>query len=295
MTADSHIDDEPAFYAPDTVAAATRRLAETDGSVKVVAGGQTLTLLLRQGFVDPDALLDVTNIPSMTGISIDETSVDIGSTTTYADLLQHELSSRVAMLDDACSVVGDRQVRQMGTVGGAVCHADPALDILAPLRSLEASVTLVSDDQERTVPLEEYFVGHMQTARADDELLASIECHLPTAPQWGSAYEKHARVEGGWATVGVAALVGLDDGTIEHARIALTAVGDSTISASSAETELIGEPVSERAIDAASQAVTDDIDPIDDLSGSAPYKAHVAETLTKRTLNTAIERAGGAV
>jgi carbon-monoxide dehydrogenase medium subunit len=295
MTANGHTDDEPEFYAPETVAAATRRLAETDGSATVVAGGQSLTLLLRQGFVEPDALLDVTRVQSMSGVSLDGHRIDLGATTTYADLVDHEVSSTVAMLEEACSVVGDRQVRQMGTVGGAVCHADPALDIVAPLLALEANVTLVSESTERTLPLEEFFVGHMQTARDKNELLSSIEGHLPTTPQWGSAYEKHARVEGGWATVGVGTLVGLSDGTIDDARIALTAVGNSAVRASAAEAELTGEVVSESAIDAASKAVTDDIDPIDDLSGSAAYKVQLAQTLTERSLSNAIERAGGAV
>lgn len=293
MTADSQTVDEPDYYVPETVEEAARRLAETDGSAKVVAGGQTLTLLLRQGFLEPNVFLDVTSIQSMSGISNDGERVDIGATTTYEDLLAHEVSSNVEMLDDACSVIGDRQVRGLGTVGGAMCHADPALDIIAPLYTLDASVTLVSEDDHRTVPLGEFFVGHMQTARGETELLTSIRCHLPATEQWGTAYEKHARVEGGWATVGVAATIGLTDETISDARIALTAVADSSVRASTAEAELIGERASEQAIERASQAVAADIDPIDDVSGSAPYKTQLAETLTERTLRRAIDRAGG--
>lgn len=293
MTADSQTADEPDYYVPETVEEAAQRLAGADDSVKIIAGGQTLTLLLRQGFLEPSAFLDVTNIQSMSGVSIDGNRVDIGATTTYDDLLTHGISSNVEMLEDACSVIGDRQVRGLGTVGGAVCHADPALDIIAPLHALEASVTLVNEAEHRTVPLDEFFVGHMETARGETELLTSIQCRLPATERWGTAYEKHARVEGGWATVGVAATVALTDGTISDVRIALTAVADSSVRASTAEAELTGERVSEHAIEQASQAVAADIDPIDDISGSARYKTQLAETLTDRTLRRAIERAGG--
>lgn len=293
MNAKPQPDGEPDYYAPETIEAAAKRLAATDGSAKVVAGGQTLSLLLRQEFLEPRAILDVTNIQSMEGISIDGNRVDIGATTTYADLFSHEVSSNVGMLADACSVIADRQVRQLGTVGGAVCHADPALDILAPLRSLDATVTLVSEVDHRELPLDEFFVGHMQTARGEDEILTAIHWQTPPIGRWGTAYEKHASVEGGWATVGVAASVTLTDSTINEARIALTAVADTAVMAPSVGAELEGEPVSKDAISNASQAVTDDIDPIDDLSGSATYKMKLAETLTERTLWRAIERAGG--
>ncbi|MFB6110241.1 MAG: xanthine dehydrogenase family protein subunit M [Halodesulfurarchaeum sp.] len=293
MTTGSRPGDGPDYVAPETVEEAVRRLAETDGSAKVVAGGQTLTLLLRQGFAEPDLLLDVTDIPSMAGVSLDGDRVRVGATTTYADLLSHEISSTVGMFQDACSVIGDRQVRQLGTVGGAVCHADPALDIIAPLCSLDATVTLVGEEERRTVPLDEFFVGHMRTARGENEVLTSIQWQFPATQRWGTAYEKHATVEGGWATAGVAANVALSDAAISEARIALTAVAESTVRAPAAESELTGERVSEGVIERASQAVPEDIDPIDDLSGSATYKAQVAQTLTERTLRRAIVRAGG--
>mgnify|MGYP000445222018 CR=1 FL=1 len=222
-------DDALAYHAPDTVDAARRRLAETPGA-RVIAGGQTLMLLVRQGLVDADALVDIENVPALSGIAVGSGTATVGATTTYADLLAADLTDRVGALGDACAVVGDRQVRNAGTLGGAVCHADPALDVLAPLLCLDAELSLGSVDGERTVPLPEFLVGHMRTALDPAELVESIRFDVPSASgatgrvSAGSAYEKHARVADGWATVGVAALVSVADGAFETVRIGLTAV-----------------------------------------------------------------------
>lgn len=283
--------DEPAYYAPDSLTAARQRLEAADDPL-VIAGGQTLMLLLRQGFVDADALVDVTRVPSMSGISTEGDTATVGATATYADLADHSLADRVGMLGDACAVIADRQVRNAGTVGGAVCHADPSFDVLAPLLAIAADLRLVGDEGTRRLPLSEFLVGHMQTALRADELLESIRFEVP-GPARGSAYEKHAPVEGGWTTVGAAAAVEVEDGTFTDPRVALAAVGDTTVRARSVEAALAGEPADDDAIEAASGAVVEDVDPIDDRAGSAAYKRRLAETLVERSLATARDRAGG--
>ncbi len=294
MTADPSAGTEAAYYTPETVAAACRRLADADGA-RVVGGGQTLQLLIRQGFVDADAYVDVSTVPSLSGVTVADGTATVGATTTYAELAAHGVSARAAILDDVCSVVADRQVRAVGTVGGAVCHADPALDLLAPLLCLEASVRVRSTDGQRTLPLDQFLVGHLRTALGDDELLEELVFDLPTDDRTGTAYRKHSAVEAGWAAVGVAAVVSLDRERFDDVRVGLTAVADSAIRSPAVEGELTGAPVTEAAVAEASAAVTDDVDPVTDLSGSAEYKRRLAPTVVERTVATAVRRAGGAL
>lgn len=278
---------ETAYHRPSTVPAVHRRL---DEGGTVIAGGQTLSLLLRRGDVDADALVDVSEVPALSGIDAD--GVSVGPTTTYHTVARHELSDRIGVLGDACGVIGDRQIRQLGTVGGAVCHAEPALDILPPLLVLGATVRLGSLAGRRTIGVGEFLVGDGQTALGEAELLEAIRFDRPGA-ETGTAYETHATVEGGWATAGVAARLSVVDGTITDARVALAGLAETTIRAPSVERELAGEAVTDGTLAAASERVVDDANPRTDRSGSATYKRRVASTLVERGLRVAASRAGG--
>lgn len=288
---DSTSSEETDYFRPESIPAAQRRLADTDGFTKVVAGGQTLSLLVRQGLVDADALVDVGDVPDLSGVAVEGKKAKIGATTTYAALRGDRLADRVGVLDDACSVVGDRQVRTMGTVGGAVCHADPALDVVAALLCLDARVTVGSVAGRRTVSFDDFLVGHMRTALADDELLASITVDVP-GEKTGTAYEKHAPVETTWATVGAATWLTVESGTITDARVALTAVADTAVRSPAVEGALVGDSADGETLATASEAVVEDIDPIDDGAASAAYKRELAPTIVERSLARAVERAG---
>jgi carbon-monoxide dehydrogenase medium subunit len=283
--------DEVDYYAPESIPAAQRRLADTDGFVKVLAGGQTLSLLLGQGLLDADALVDVGDIPSLSGVTAEDERAEIGAATTYAALRESALTDRIGALADACSVVGDRQVRTMGTVGGAVCHADPALDVVAVFQALDATLTVGSIAGRRTAPIDDFLVSHMRTDLDDEELLESITVDVPGA-QTGTAYEKHAAVETTWATVGAAAWLTVESGTIIDARVALTAVADTAVRSPVVEAALVGEPAAQESLAAASEEVVEDIDPIDDGAASAAYKRKLAPTIVERSLVRSLERAG---
>lgn len=279
------------YHATESVGAACRRLRSAEDPL-VMAGGQTLMLLLRQGFVTADAIVDVGAVPALSGISIDGDVATLGATTTYAALAAHEVSERATVLADACAVVGDPQVRAMGTLGGAVCHADPSFDVLAPLLCLDAELRLVDGEVARRLPLEEFLVGHMRTALGEAELLASLRVRLP-GPSGGSAYVNHAPAADSDSTAGAATTVELEAGAVTSVRVGLTAVADTAVRAPAVEDELRGDPASADAIATASRAVTADVDPIDDRSGSADYKRQLAATLVERSLLAAVERAGG--
>ncbi|WP_161625150.1 FAD binding domain-containing protein [Halosimplex carlsbadense] len=281
------------YHRPETVEAACRRLRDADGRARVVAGGQTLMPLVRQGLVDTDAFVDVSAIPALSGVAREDGRATVGATTTYAELAAHELSDRVAALGEACAVVADRQVRSLGTVGGAVAHGDPTFDLLAPLRALDAEVRLAAPDGRRRVPLDSFLVGHLRTDRREDELVTGVTVERPEPGRSGSAYERHAAVESGRATAGVAARVALADGAFETVRVACSAVADTPARAHAVEDKSVGEAATADVVAAASERVSEDIDPIDDEAGSATYKRRLAATLTERSLLAAVRRAGG--
>ena len=286
-------DSDVRYEVPSTVEETRSLLADSPPGTKIVAGGQSLMLLLRQGLLNPELLIDISDVPAYNTISIAADRVTIGATTTYTQLESHEVSSMFQLLGDAVSVIADSQIRNLGTIGGALGHADPALDILPPLLCLDAAVQIGGPQGMRTVPLEEFCEGYMMTDLEGDELIEAIT--FRRSARSGSVYEKHSNVKGGWSTVGVGATVTLSNSgdRIDEASVALAAVSDTPVRAPSVE-ELLGESaISKEMIARAAAAVENDIDPLDDVSGSARYKQRLAQTLTRRALTGAVERAGG--
>jgi len=283
---------EAGYVAPESVDDACAVLDEYGYDAKVMAGGQSLSLLLRQNLLDPTVIVDISEIPALAGITATDEAVSIGATTTYNELRSHEITAEYGCLDDAVSVIADEQIRNQGTIGGAVAHADPSLDVLPPLLCLNSTVTVIGPDGERTMPFAEFYSGYMETELGDGEVVASIDFDRIDGAH-GSTYEKFANVEGGWATVGVGVAITLTDDheAIEHAAVALSAVGDTPIHSPGAEAALEGAAPVEATIETAADAIPDDIDPLDDISGSAAYKSSIAKRLGKRNLQTAIDRA----
>lgn len=282
---------ETAYATPETVDAARSRLADGEGHTKVVAGGQSLMLLVRQGFVDADTLVDVSDVQALNGVEVDRETVRLGAATTYSDLAAHDLADRVGMLGDACAVIADPQIRTQGTVGGALGHADPAFDLPPTLCCLDAVVEVGSVDGERAIPIEDFLVGHMTTDCRADELIEAVR--FEADPELGTAYEKHAQNGDGWAAVGAAAAVATTDGRVEDVCVALTAVADTAIRSPAVEDALVGESANQDRIEAASERVVEDVDPLDDRSGSAAYKERLAPVIVRRAIERAIERSGG--
>lgn len=289
MSTKSH---EVTYERPEERAQARELIAEHGASAKLTAGGQSLSLLLRQNLLAPEVIIDISGITELEGVSVTDGVVDIGAVTTYDELGNHPISSNSPILNDAILVIADPQVRNLGTIGGAISHADPSLDIIPPLLCLGADVVIGSTDGSRVVPLGEFTQGYMMTNLAKNELVEAVRFDEPD-DSTGSAYEKHSNVKGGWATVGVGAVVRLDGDQVDDVSVALAAVGDTTVRATSVEEALADESASPETIASAATEVTADIDPLDDISGSASYKTSIAQTLTKRALQTAVERAGG--
>lgn len=278
------------YESPDSLSDVHDILAEYGSAAQVVAGGQTLMLMIRLDVVSADLYVDITDVPDLVGVDATENQIQIGAATTYSELLDHSVIEEIPGLGDAIKSIGDRQVRNMGTVGGALAHADPSLDIVPPLLCLDAELQISSADGSRTVPLQEFLVGLMETDLEADEVIQEIRFERPVQTGWGSSYIKRAPVEGGWPTVGVGARMRCENGVVESARVALAAVADTAILATALQSSLEGTPRADIDLEGTASAVTDTITPHSDHAGSTDYKEHLATVLTSRAIQTALDR-----
>src|SRR4051812_4414616 len=262
---------------------------------RLVAGGQSLLPMMKLRLATPEHLVDINPLDGELRYIREETrqgrrEMRIGALTRHRDLLDSdELARRLPIFRDAEQAIADPPVRNRGTIGGALCHADPAEDLSAVCAALGARMVLRGPGGERTVDTDEFHVGPFTTAVADGEML--VEVRIPLRDHAGSAQEKVKRRAGDWAIAAAAVMVELDGATIGDAGIALTAVGVSEPRSRWAEEALRGQAPSEEAFAEAARRAAKDCDPIADNRGSAEYKRHLAGELTVRALRRAAERA----
>ena len=283
-----------AYHRAGTVQEAISLLQEHDADgAKLLAGGHSLLPVMKLRLAEPAHLIDIGGIDDLTGIRRDGETVVIGAMTTHRTLERDEtLAATCPLLVEQARVVGDRQVRARGTIGGTLAHADPASDYPAGILALDAEMVAVGPDGERTIPAADFFVGFLTTALAPDEVLTEIRVPAMAAGS-GASYEKLANQASGYAVVGVAAVVSVgDDGTCESARIGITGAGDHATRASSVEGALQGKKLDEATIRQACESAADGINLLDDIHASAGYRRRVVQGLTRRAVQTAAERAG---
>jgi carbon-monoxide dehydrogenase medium subunit len=268
-------------------------LAEHGSDAKVLAGGQSLIPLMKLRLARPERVIDIGRIAALGEIASEpDGGVTIGALATYAAVLADGRLAGHGALADALPRIGDVQVRNRGTIGGAIAHADPAADLPAVLLALEATVVARSARRgERTIPIAELFVGPFQTALAEDELLTAIR--LPAAgANTASAYQALEQRASGYPLAGVAVLV---RGTSERwttVRIGVTGVGDCAYRASRAEALLEGNTGDDAGIAAAVATVTDGITVARDIHAEADFRAAMAGVMAKRALELARARLG---
>jgi carbon-monoxide dehydrogenase medium subunit len=277
----------PFDYArPATLDEAVQILA-SDEDAKVLAGGQSLIPLLRLRLAAPTVLVDLGRLGDLRGIRDDGDALVIGAMTTYATVLADPLvAQHAALLAQATATIADRQVRNLGTVGGSLAHADPAGDLPAVVVALDATFSVTGPSGSRDVPAPEFFVDYLTTALQPGEVLTAIR--VPKLSGWSSHYEKFQHTAQGWALVGVAAAVRRDNGGIAEARVALTNMGTIPVRASAVESALTGSPVGGEAVVAAAAHAAEGTEPTGDLSASAEYRVHLAKVLTERALLAAL-------
>lgn len=281
-----------AYARASSVAEAVDLLRKHGDRAKILAGGQSLIPLMKLRLASPELLVDIRGIPSLSSLKEDGRYLSIGAMTRDREVESSKLvQDRYPILADVVKGLGDPQVRNLGTVGGSLAHADPAGDWGAALIALDAQLVLAGPDGRRTVPIDEFFKDTFATALHPDELLTEIRVPLP-APRSGSAYRKLKRKTGDFATVAVSARITLDSGgAIAEARLGLGAVGATSLRARRAEAFLRGRTPGEPAFTEAGRLAAEESSPVSDLHGSADYKRAMVAILTRRALETAADRA----
>ncbi|MGW3966822.1 FAD binding domain-containing protein [Amycolatopsis sp. NPDC005003] len=274
------------YVRPSTVDEAVQALAAAGEDAKVLAGGQSLLPVLRMRLAAPTTLVDLGRVAELRGVREEGDELVIGAMTTHYDVQRDALvASHAALLKEATDTVADPQIRHRGTLGGAIAHADPAGDLLAPVLALDASLVVAGPSGRRTVPAADFFRDLFTTALAPDELL--VEVRVPKHTGWRAHYEKFNRVAQAWSMVAVAVTVRTEAGVIEEARVALTNMGSTPVRASGVEAALVGVQASAEAITAAASHAAEGTNPPVDSNADVEYRRHLAQVLTGRAIAAA--------
>jgi carbon-monoxide dehydrogenase medium subunit len=283
------------YIAPTTLQEAISLLSTHKDEAKVLAGGHSLLPMMKLRLAAPAYLIDLGRIPNLAYVRDNGARIQIGPMTTHFMVESSDmLRQRLTALAEAAGTVGDVQVRNRGTIGGSLAHADPAGDLPAVMQMAEAQLRLIGPGGERTVPAEQFFVDLLTTALGPDELLAEIHLDVPPA-RTGTAYMKVFQKASGFAIVGVAARVtlGADGRVCQMARVGITGVAAKSFRARGVEQALEGKAVDEAAISAAAEHASEGVDALSDLHASADYRLALARVYTKRALLRALTRAQG--
>ena len=282
------------YHAPASVDDALRLLGTLGDDAKLLAGGHSLIPILKLRFAQPAHLIDIRRIPGLSGIREDGDAVVIGATTTHRAVEHSDLLKKlVPILPEAAAHIGDPLVRNVGTIGGSLAHADPGADLPAVVLALGAELRTASARGGRTIAADDFFIGLLTSALEPDELL--VEVRVPRVRgRGGMAYEKHPHPASGYALAGVAAVVSLDGaGAVTAARVAITGVGERAMRVPAVERALAGAGSDAGSLDQAAGAIADDVEPRDDLQGSAEYKRELLRVVARRAIARAVERARG--
>jgi carbon-monoxide dehydrogenase medium subunit len=280
------------YHAPTTVAEAVSLLERFQDDAKLIAGSQSLVPMMKLRLAQPKHVVDLRKVPGLTGISEEGGTLVIGAMTTHRAIETSELArARLPILAEAAAWIGDAQVRNVGTIGGSLSHADPAADWPAVTCALDAAVRVAGPRGERTLQVQEFIQGPLTTALDPGEIVLQVRIPLPKA-KTGSAYEKLPHPASRFAIVGVAALVTLDsNGAVQAARVAVTGLGARVTRATRVEQALQGAQATPAALDAAAARAADGIELRADAIGSPAYKAQLAAVHAGRALRRAVGRA----
>jgi aerobic carbon-monoxide dehydrogenase medium subunit len=279
------------YEAPTTVSEALGLLAEYTDDASILAGGQSLIPLLALRLARPAVLIDINRAAELSGVSATDGWVTIGTTTReYLAEESETIADAVPLLAAALPFIGHEAIRSRGTIGGSLAHADPAAELPAVARALDAEFVVRSLSGERVIPAAEWFEGYLTTSRRPDELL--LQVRFPAArPGTGISFQEVARRHGDFAIVALATSLTLSDGAISDIRLAFAGMSDVPVRAADAEALLVGEAPSDDLFDEAARRAIADLDPPADLHGSSDYRKKVATALVRRGLRTAADNA----
>jgi carbon-monoxide dehydrogenase medium subunit len=279
------------YVRPASLDEALRILTDREGEAKLLAGGYSLIPLLKLRLAQPGLLVDLRDVGGLDGIVETDDELRIGARATHRQIHEHPIIERYPLLHDVSGGIGDPQVRNWGTIGGSVAHADPASDWPAALLAANARIVCRGPAGERVIAARDFFLDTFTTAIEPTEVLTEIR--FGRRPRgMGGAYTKLERRAGDFATAGVAVIVRIGGGgSIEFAGVGVTGVSPSPFAATEAETALVGAGPSEDAFRRAGQAAATMSEPAADLRGPVDYKRAMVAELTVRSLRTAVQRA----
>lgn len=284
------------YQAPESLDAALALLGEHGFDAKILAGGQSLVPLLNFRLAQPGVLIDLNRVPDLGYVRESAAGgLSIGAMTRQRAVEVDPLCARRApLLHEAMPLVAHPQIRNRGTIGGSLAHADPAAELPVVALALGARLRLRSATGERWIDARDFYVGLMTTDLHPEEILVEIELP-PLPPRTGCAFVELARRHGDYATSGVAAIVTLDEGgECSQAKLVYLSAGDTPMAADEAATQLVGSGLSAEAMRAAAEhATAREIEPTADIHATVDYKRHLARVLTERALRTAKARANG--
>jgi aerobic carbon-monoxide dehydrogenase medium subunit len=281
------------YFAPDSLAEVYDLLGRYGDDAKLIAGGTALVILMRQNLVRPSAVVSLRRLNELAGIEAENGGLRIGALATHRQVEVSPLvAERTRVLSDTIRHVATIRIRNVGTLGGNLAHADPNQDPPATLIALGATVELSSAQGSRRVPLDEFFTDYYETALQPGEVVTAI--HVPGLPsRAGAAFSKFLpRTADDYATVSAAVVVTPDESgqKCQEVRIALGSAGSTPIRARQAEDALRGQELTDANLRAAAAVAKTEVDPISDIRGSADYKRDMAEVWVRRTLERALGR-----
>jgi carbon-monoxide dehydrogenase medium subunit len=285
------------YFPPKSVGEAVSLLKKHGSGARLLAGGQSLVPLMNLGLAAPSHIIDLTHIKkdALSYVKSNKDSLLIGSMTTHLEVENSPLIRKhCPILSETATTIADVQVRNRGTIGGSVCHADPAGDYLAPLVAIDAEFRAIDSRRKvRTISADKFFRDMFTTALKQYELLTEIRVPKQARTRSGSAYVKHKYVDGGFAIVGAAAVMSFNkDGTCDRARVVLSGVNTSPVRVDEIEKEFHGKNLDERAIEEAGRLAFEKVpNPLSDIHASADYRREMAKVFTRRALRLAAARA----
>ena len=281
------------YHSPTTVKEALGLMTKLEDA-KILAGGHSLVPMMKLRLAQPKNIIDLRKVTGLSGIKEDAGAIAIGAMTTHWEVESSKLiQGKCPIVSETAAVIGDPAVRNVGTIGGSLAHADPAADMPATAIAHGAEFVCEGPKGRRTVKVDDWFVGLMSTAVKDDELLVEVRF-----PIWGAGtggtYLKFPHPASRFAVVGAAAVVTLDkQGVCSKAGVGITGAGTKAVRAKGVEAGLVGKKLDQATIEAAAQKAAEGVDVQADLQGSVEYKSHLCRVFARRAIEAAVKRARG--
>jgi len=276
------------YFAPRTLGAAIKILGDHRDDVKILSGGQSLLPLMKMRLSKPGFIVDIGRIPDLDSIVEADNSLIIGALVTHAEIESSDLlKSKCPLLPKTATTIADVQVRNRGTIGGSIAHADPAGDWPAAVVALDAEIKIVGPRGERWVKCSEFFLGLLMSVLEPDEIVTAVR--VPMTGSDKTAYLKAAPRSSGFAVVGVAVRLTIDSaGTCSRAAIGITGVTDKAYRPERVEQMLTGKRLDSAIVQQAAAEACRNVEPIEDINGSAEYRKQLTEVYVSRAIETAL-------